>query len=472
MEIVTTSAREIKIQWWVAEAIRDHVTARFGVSAGLGSGKSHGAAQWFYDRCLQNSESWYSAIVMPTYQKIFDAAIPTLRKVFNSMGMVDGYHYQVIKQPFPKIVFPSINHEAHLLSANNPDRMVAVEYSHAWVSEAGTLKAEGVDNILDRVRCPEAKVRQTLFEGVPQGVGRFAELFDDQTCPGWHEVEPRDYMRKASTPRGDVFYRRFRVSTLDNPFIPAEYVAGLYETYRNRPNYIKSYIHGHFVPLNVGNVYTDYLPDMHNIKDVLPQMGNPIYLTFDFNAHPVSWVALQKRTFREYDRTLDRYVAMAECRSGVSQLTDAVMYFASVFPVADFAETEIFIYGDRTGHDSSHKISRSDYQVIKDLLVKLGYRRVFVRALRHNPLESVSVEHLNRMFLRDELYVCESLRELQRSLLFTTWRPNSKNIDKPSGEDWTHWSDALKYWAYALNYSNSNRMVSTNEILQTSEVRV
>lgn len=461
----------IGLQWWVAAALSDKITSRFGVSAGLGSGKSHGAAQWFTDRNKKNSESKYSAIVMPTYQKIWDAAIPTLKKVYDSLGMREGLHYSVVKQPFPMVRLHANDHEIHLISANNPERIVAVEYSHAWASEAGILKAEAIDNVFDRVRCPKARLNQIMLEGVPQGFGRFAELFDTSNAPGWVQVEPKDYMRKVSTPKGDILYRRFRVGTADNPFLKPEYLIGLYETYRNRPNYIRAYIHGYFVPLHVGNVYTDYLQEKHTIKDVLPTMGAPIYLTFDFNANPVSWVALQNKSFQEYDKIVNRYVALAECRKGINQLTDAVLYFSMRFPIAEFANTDIMVYGDMSGHASSHKVSQTDYQVIADTLRRLGYHRVHICALRSNPIETVSVEYLNRMFLRDELYICESLKELQRSLLFTRWKENSKNIDKPSGEDWTHYSDALKYFAFALNHKNNNRTVSTNEILPASRIR-
>lgn len=457
----------VKLQWWVKEAIADHITARIGVSAGLGSGKSHGSAQWFHKRCIQNMNSPYSAIVMPTFQKIWDAAVPTLKKVYGALGMKEDYHYRVVKQPFPKIILCS-GQEVHLLSANNPERIVAVEYSHSWLSEAGILKGEAIDNVCDRTRCSLASVRQILMEGVPQGIGRFAEIFDTDIQSGWHQVEPKDYRRVSETPRGNVFYRRFRVSSYDNPYLPDDYVAGLYETYKSRPNYIRAYIHGYFVPLHVGNVYTDYLPDMHNIRDVGAARHLPIHLTFDFNANPMSWVALQNKDFQEYDKIVSRYVALVECRKGINQLSDAVSYFAARFPVSDFGDTDIFIYGDMSGHSRSHKVANSDYEIIKRLLHQLGYSRVFVRALRHNPVETVSVEHLNSMFRRDELYICESLKELQRSLLFTRWKDTSKNIDKPSGEDWTHYGDALKYFAYALNYSKHNKVVSRNEILPAS----
>jgi hypothetical protein len=40
--------------------------------------------------------------------------------------------------------------------------------------------------------------------------------------------------------------------------------------------------------------------------------------------------------------------------------------------------------------------------------------------------------------------------KLQRSLLSTRWKEGVKKLDKPSKDDWTHWSDALKYLAYAM----------------------
>ena len=455
-----------KLQWWVAEALDDYTSTRIACTGGLGSGKSHGSAQWFYDRCVINDKSPYSCVLMPTYQKILDTAVPTLRKVFESIGLREDIHYKFWKSPVPMIEFFTSGHQIHFISGNNPDKIVGVEYSHAWISEAGTMKQEALDNTCDRVRCTRAIVNQIIFDGVPMALGRYAEMFDTEQQPGWHQIEYKDYRRKSETPYGDIYYRRFRVETADNPFVNQEYVASVYETYRNRPNYIRAWLHGFFTPLHVGNVYTEYRPEVHNLNEhsrVLEDPSTPIFLSFDFNANPVSWVAVQNHLFSEYDKLVNRWVVVNECKQGINQLTDAVAYFQSQFPVSQFYDTDIFIYGDSTGHHGSHKVRHSDYQVIKNTLAKFGYKKIFIKAIKYNPAETVTVEAVNNLFLKDELYINPWCTELQRSLLFTQWKANSKNIDKPSKEDWTHYGDALKYWAYVYNELKNTRIRGTNE---------
>ena len=455
---------ELKLQWWVDEAIRDTLSDSIGVSAGLGSGKTHGLCQWHYQRCLDNKDAPQSAFVMPTYQKIFDTAIPTYCKVLNSIGLKVREHFEIVKSPFPKITYNGLEHEVHFLSANNPEHIVGVEYSHAGCSESGSLKEEALNNVIARTRHNKATIIQKLFEGAPQGLNRFADMFNAEELPGWRKMAEKDYQKVFETEAGPVVFRRFRVSTYDNPFIPPSYIPNLLQTYAGRENYIRAYIHGFFVPLNVGNVFGNYNPDLHDLKDRDPDPYLTIYLTFDFNANPMTWVANQEMTFDEYDRRVRKMVAVHENESN-TQLDEAISYFQHCFPIELFRETPVRIFGDRSGHSGSHKVHESDYQQIDALLRKLGYKDITICALKYNPAQTVSVAALNNWFLKDYLLICERCVKLRRSLLFTRWKENSSEIDKPGKEDWTHPSDAQKYLAYALQENDFRKVRFKNEIL-------
>lgn len=450
----------VDIQWWVNEIINDTETRVFAVTAGLGSGKTHGLCQAHYHLTCENEGSPFSAFMMPIYQKIFDAAIPTFQKVFSQIGFTEGVEYKIIKSPYPKLVYPETKQEVHFISANRPESIVAVEYSHAGVSEAGAIKYDAFQLLRTRIRDKRAKRRQTILEGVTQGVDNwYAELFDFNPETGWVEFAKRDYVNIERR------FRRFRLTTYDNQkYLPDDYIANLLDIYRNQPNYIQAWIFGFFVALIEGNVYSNYNPALHDIKDIEPSPFLDVDLTFDFNATPMSWLAIQEVPYIEAGNRYVRDVAVHEISDGISQLDDSIVDFSQKFPVAEFAQTQINVYGDSTGHHQSHKRGVSDYEFIKTYLNQLGYMNVEIHALKYNPKETASVEALNSLFLNDLHYVCKRCYKYKRSLAGTRWQEGLRKIDKPPGETITHMGDASKYRAFV-------KAVGSNYGVKNSNVR-
>ena len=414
------------------------------------SGKTHGTCDWHLDRSLLNSKCNFSAFVMPIYQKIHDAAIPTFLKIFQSLGYQEGRDYKLLKTPYPKIILPrNDGHEIHFFSATRPDKIVAVEYSHASGSECGDYSADALNLIQTRVRNSDSKALQTAFEGAPQGITAFANLFNNADNNHWTEYEKRAYKHKSEP------VKRFRLTTYDNPYVPSSYVERLHRIYKGNAPYINSYIYGLFCPLVEGNAYGNFNLS-HQIDDLEPQAYNEIAFCWDFNANPLSWVALQRIQYREFDEYKYRWVAIHESEGNSSQLDDAVIEFYKKFPAHTFAHTKIRIFGDSTGHHSSHKHHDNDYKRIHSYLLELGYKDVDIQALKYNPVETHTVEALNKLFLDDEFYVCKRCTNFIRSLVSTRWKEGTKKLDKPAGEDWTHWSDAVKYFAYVIQQEPTN----------------
>lgn len=447
--------------WWVNEALLDTHTKVFAVTAGLGAGKTHGMAQWHHDRVALNSESPFSAFVEPIYAKIHDSAIPTFRKVLGDFGYIENVHYKVVKSPFPKLIYFTTGQEIHFLSADRPQNFVAVEYSHATMDEAGSCDVEAYRNLRSRIRCSKAVLRQMMVGGTPQGVNWYAETFDSETLPDWDLGVNRDHFLH------DKAFRRFMLGTTHNPFLPDDYAEQLYEIYGHNPGYVNCYILGKFSPLVEGNAYKSYNPALHDIEDMDPDRHRTIYLTWDFNANPLAWIAMQPVPFYE-DITgrIHRYVAMHEANEGSSNLDDACVEFAMKMPPEQFASTPIEVYGDMSGHAGSHKVRGSDYDNIKKYLKRLGYKNVTIKAARSNPREVDSVEALNRLFSDDLHRVCKRCTMYRKSLVATCWKPNVRKLDKPSkGDTWTHHGDAGKYFAYAkrgFTGGMTERILGTN----------
>lgn len=244
-------------------------------------------------------------------------------------------------------------------------------------------------------------------------------------------------------------YRRLVIHTEDNKtHLPPDYIPALKAKYGENHNLLKAHLYGEFCPLYEGNAYPCYIPSVHDIDDVEPNPYQDVDLTFDFNANPVAWSAIQRVVLDYRDSRKSAYGIIHEAQFNNTQLDDAVAEFCAKFPVIYFRDVTIRLYGDRSGHSGSHKVAGSDFETIKRLLIAAGYRNVVICANRSNPPETASVDALNRLFLDDLLFVCRRCKLVKRSLQATTWQEGKRKLDKPAGETWTHHADGLKYWAW------------------------
>ncbi len=467
----------IKIQsaWWVGEAITDHESSVIATTAGLGSGKTHGGCQWHDHRVRDNAGCLFSAFMEPTFQKVMDTAIPTYQKILRSYGLGEGTDYKVVKSPYPKIIYldQEPNHEVHFLSAETPEKIAGVEYSHASEDEAGINSGVARQNLRGRLfRDKKVNIPQYLIFGAPQGINEFAEEFDSETLPDWNTEHPRDHYKISVVEGVRIKKRRFILWTDDNPFVTDQYLAELQDTYGHNPNLIRSYRYGHFCPLVTGGAYSNYFPQKHDLENKEAEPYREIYLTFDFNANPVAWVAVQKLSFVQENGSRDfKYVAIDECNGalGASQdlsaLDDACIEFYKKFPILTYRDTPIKIFGDRSGHSKNHRVVGSDYDAIRENLEKLGYRNIEIVAARQVAPESESVEAVQRLFLNNLLFISKKCRLLRKSLLATVWKQGIRKLEKKQGETHTHHGDALKYWAYQCTLNDT---MARNDIIGTN----
>lgn len=263
-----------------------------------------------------------------------------------------------------------------------------------------------------------------------------SDIFDD---PRWNRYDEK---RK---------YRRLIAWTSDNAkHLPADYIPSLIAKYGKNKALIKAHIFGEFCPMYEGNAYANYIPSKHDINDRDLDPMRELDLCFDFNANPVAWTAIQ--TFRTTPRIgIRSYLAcgiMHEAEYGNTQLDDAIAEFVAKVPVERYRFMQINIYGDRSGHATSHKTPGSDYDTIYKLLKQAGFTNVHIQASRQVAPETASVDATNRLFLEDLLFVCMRCKLTKKSFQATTWKQGARKLDKPSGETWSHHSDSVKYWAW------------------------
>jgi hypothetical protein len=456
------------IPWWTFEAIADETPMRKHVAlGGLGAGKSHGGQIWDLYRSLQNgvditepkpSQSW---TVAPNY-RICDTLLElTMQVAQDVFGMREGVHYD-LRRSYPREIDLSksqVNHRMLFLSASNPEHFVSASITHWRWSEVGVSKAETLEKLTDRLRDGRAKILQGLCDGTPETLNHFNDLAG--FC-GWN--------RDALDAEKNV--RVFRIETEDNA---KNLAPGYLENIQNQYGYSKekllSYTKGIFTNHFANSAHWEFIPSRNVLIPVVdPSPSLDIGLTFDFNVSPLAWVVCQKfNVQRNYMAPReDKYVAVREANGTARGLMDAIADFGQQFPVSQYAHTPIKVYGDASGWARNIHTAGSDYAAIESYLRALGYQRVEILAARSNPLVKHRLERVAALMAYERFAVSENCKNLIRSFTRTLLKPGTFEIEKPSGEDITHFADACDYYLYQVSKDSDIANPRARRIIGTS----
>lgn len=417
------------------------------MTGGIGSGKSYGGAIWDISRILDNavpmsdpkpSKSW---TVAPNYRICETLLELTIQVAADVFGLREGVHFHY-RRTFPRELdfSPSkLNHRVLFLSADDPTKFVSDSITHWRWSEVGVSKALVYEKLQDRLRDRRAKVPSALGEGSPEGLNHFADLAN---IPGVG-LDRLDNERN---------FRRYIARTVDNvKNLSPGYLDALYARYAHDPAKIKSYALGEFVPFSKGSAYWEFIESRNTTDAMAPDPNTPIAFCWDFNVSPLAWTAAQRRRYKaeRFGPAIQQVVAFAESTGEARGTLEGVAEFAARFPVSQFAYTPIHVYGDRNGWSASHKMVGSDFEEIEQCLQRAGYRRVEIRASRGaNPRIKQRLETVAQLMAYKMFVVTSDCRKLISSFNKTCLKDGTWDIEKPAGEDWTHYSDSIGYYLY------------------------
>lgn len=441
--------RDISTPWWVYDAIADTTAERiFWVTGGLGSGKTTGAAHWFIDRWLLNTQSRFSWGVAPTYTKVEQIIIPAVVQVlFDVYGLRERTHYSLTRTPFWKLQLKGYQHELHFLSGDRPELFVGSNIAAWWITEPGLQRREVFEKCQTRLRCPRAVVRQGLGEGTPEGMNWYADVAD---IPG----SGAQYSRVDA----ERNFRRFIVeTTMNRHLMPSPEVYAqtkIRDVYSYDPAKALSYEKGLFTKFTKGSAYWEFV-ESRNVTagQYTANPDLPILLTFDFNVAPLAWVAMQEFSVRRdnYSGRKHTIVALEESSGESRGLMDAIAEFGALFPKERYASTPIRIFGDSSGHGRNYHTAGSDYNSIVHYLNALGFYNVNVVAARSNPLVKHRLEKTAALMAYEKFVVDVRCKRLIQSFVKTSLKEGTFDIDKPRGDDWTHYADACTYCLFQLS---------------------
>lgn len=430
--------------WRGQRRILEDLTPRreFGVVGGNGYGKSLLGARFHFDRTILNKDSPYSLIAAPKDDLLKKGPIERLVQVFRDHGLKDTgpyKDYSVVGNPTD--IRMRWGHTIMCRSVHKTavSTLVAVDISHAWLSEAGLCPPSVNTEIAKRLRCPRAVCLQVLKEGTPEGVNHFSERFGSLTPEGFRTV------KGYKIPTFSADYAKNRVClhgvTYDNLALrESGYAEALEEEFSWNKNLFLAYLLGQFVPIYDFRGY-DYDPTKHR-RDLTIYNDRPLYLSWDFNVTQgrlggVSWV-----TGQEFGRDIG-FVAE---NKGSSRTTDeAIGGFISDFQ--DWKNREVIITGDASGQARDTRGYDDDYAIIKARLSAAGFKHLRFKVPPSNPSVSKRITAVNRGFSDNSLsrlLVGSKCNKLHTSFLQTTIDEKGK-IVKPTGQTHTDFADAAGY---------------------------
>ncbi len=396
---------------------------------------------------------------VPQWAHVERTVLPTLEDIDPETGepwflRPGQYHYY----PARHLLSWDGGGEIQFASAEHEDSIKGPNVAAAGVDEPGIVSARAWRNTVARVRHPNARLRQRVAAGTPEGPNWLMDHFGS-------DADRPEYVRVYTMP------------TVDNCTLPAEYIEQL-KTNASQAE-LESYLHGRFSNLAGASAYGAFNADLHWRTDVDVRSNLPLCLSFDFNVDPMACTIGQSYP--------GPYGAEA-C------IVDAVVMPAST--IMDVCEeilrrypawkAGVRIYGDATGKARSTVSRRSNYDIIRDMLGAMGALSMHVPT--SNPPVVQRLNSVNRMlkdahgrtrlFIRKTLPVGQCLtRPLVRSLQQTLKKPGTTGIWKKAGETVSHAGDALGYWidrewpatkprvAVAMTYPNLS--VSRSSVIDT-----
>lgn len=399
--------------------LEDYHTREMAIPGGLGSGKTEFGNYWHHTRVILNpkSRSWYIA---PKYDLLRYVNMARYIAMLKALGYRENKHFKVnlsdrwIEYYFGHVVF--------FKSANTAEQFIADEISHFTSDETGSSDKKAITYAQTRVRCPAAKVLQSLCLGTPQGLNHFAKRYS-----GPEFVQDGPFKRTK-----DKLVLHFH--TYWNKHLPKSYIGDLLSNLGHDPQLIKAWIFGQFVPLFEKGVY-NFNQEKHTAV-IDPYFDNPmLYLGWDFNVGQVAWCAEQG--------IKGGYHVVRESPKGCQGTDEACDAFIEEFPKHKWQNHEIVVDGDASGWAGDTRGLLTDYDIIREKLRPI-YPNLRIIAADHNPSVRVRILVTNRLLGKQLFSISTKCPNTIEAMNVTAY-DGKGGIAKPEKDTWTHWSDAATY---------------------------
>ena len=287
------------------------------------------------------------------------------------------------------------------MSGERPERLKGSNIAAAGIDEPFIQPVEVFQQILARVRHPDARQREINITGTPEGVvGWGYDLFQGDM----RDKHDLGLVQCAST---------------ENLALPAGYLERLVNSYDEAA--AEAYVHGKFVNLSTGRVYHSYDPDIHTV-DVEKPAEAELCVGMDFNVNPLAFVV--------FWRTQSRLHIVGEHELPNCDAEQAAQFIRDKYP------TVRRIYPDASGQNRQHAGAggKSAHGYLRDA----GFT---ICARRANPQIVDRINACNGALRHGRVTIAPSCRKMRAYLLGYTHTDSNKQVQK----DMSHLLDAFGY---------------------------
>lgn len=202
------------------------------LDGGFGAAKTMALCAWAYAQC----EMYPNNLILLGRQEYTNLADSTMRSFFDLVPegkTSENWNESRATYKHPngsEILFRHLDEEAGLKNLN---------LGGVGIDQAEEIKPDRFDLLLGRLRRPHAS-RQYRLTANPNGHDWVWQLFYGPGSILWRSPHVEEFY--TSSPDYRDGYRVIRCSTLDNPHLPADYVARLLKDYP--PEFIEQYVRG------------------------------------------------------------------------------------------------------------------------------------------------------------------------------------------------------------------------------------
>lgn len=345
--------------------------------------------------------------VSPTYKLAKKTIIPTLKEIATRSD-ISLIHNKTDNE------FKIDNWDGYFWigSGDDPDSLRGPNLAWAGIDEPFIQSIDVFEQMLARVRHPQAAHRELFLTGTPEELNWGYDL--------------------AMNDEGRYDVGLVRGRTKNNKHLPKEFYDTLYSAYSKEM--VDAYLEGEFVNLKQGRAYKPFKRDIH-VKHV-DYTGLRVGAGLDFNVDHMS-----AEIFAEGNGWVHFFDEIRLKNSNSFELSEEL---ARKYP-------GIRVYPDVTGKSRKSSSTKSDHQIFREAGFTVVYNG------ESNPPVMDRVNSINEMLIKENFSIEPNtcyylLTDLERVVF------KSGDLDKTSDESLTHASDAAGYAVHYLYPKVRNRV--------------
>ena len=348
--------------------VMDVQTRFMALVGGYGCGKTHALAYKAIYLAMLNV-GHLGLVLSPIHSMNKDNVIPKFDEVLREMGIP----YTYTATPHPKFILHFAFGSTPILfhAAENYSRIAGLNLAWFICDEVDTTEHMLMHRVwkmlVSRLRAIGAPHPQGCCVSTPEGFKFLYDFFEK-------DVKRQPKLIKSR--------KLVRASTYDNPYLDAEYIQSMMESYP--PNLITAYLHGQFVNLNEHSVYVNFdrkynstnktVKDFDLTDDILANL----HIGMDFNVGKCTAIVHCIK---------DDIVYAVDEFSGIKNTEAMIAAIQKRYP-----DRRIYIYPDASGDNESTNASSTDIELLKAA-------KFIVKARKKNPRVVNRVNSMNAMFL-------------------------------------------------------------------------